>query len=315
MRFKMGVAMRFIFTVFLFSFLGLAACAAPTPPSQTRAQNQKAAEATLVQFYEAAAKADFNSFIATFSKSAKFYGTDATELWPYEEFGPNIKKSFATNGGWDFDLKERHITLSQNGNVAWFAELTHFNNTDYLLRPTGVMQKEDGAWKIVQIVMSIPIPNLLYPAVLQGLQATDEGAEVETAKIDKVLNNLHEFAANADGDAYFDLYTDDAIFLGTDAGERWTKAQFKAYALPFFSQGKGWRYTPRERHIMLSPMGNMAWFDETLDSENYGTSRGTGVLVRSKAGWKISQYNLTFPIPNDLADEITAQIIKFEKSK
>ncbi|PHS21971.1 MAG: hypothetical protein COA84_14525 [Robiginitomaculum sp.] len=305
--------MRFVFVIFLFSLAGLTACSAPASPSQTRAQSQKSAEATLEQFYEAAAKADFDSFIATFSKSAKFYGTDATEVWDYEAFSPDIKKSFATNGGWDFDLKDRHITLSQNGDVAWFAELTHFNNTDYLLRPTGVMQKEGGAWKIVQIVMGIPIPNLLYPAVLQGLQATEEGAAMETEKIDKVLNNLHEFAAKADGDAYFDLYANDAIFLGTDASERWTKAQFQAYALPFFSRGKGWRYTARERHIMLSPMGNMAWFDEMLDSENYGTSRGTGVLVRTKTGWKISQYNLTFPIPNDLADEITAKIKAFEK--
>ena len=55
-----------------------------------------------------------------------------------------------------------------------------------------------------------------------------------------------------------------------------------------------------------------SWFDELLDSEKYGTSRGTGILIRTDAGWKISQYHLTFPLPNDLADGITQQIQVFE---
>ncbi|PHS27359.1 MAG: protein with SnoaL 3 domain, NTF 2 superfamily [Robiginitomaculum sp.] len=161
--------------------------------------------------------------------------------------------------------------------------------------------------------MGIPIPNLLYPPVLQGLQATEQGPKAEIAKINAVLDSLHKYAAKADGKAYFNLYADDAVFLGTDVTERWTKAEFQAYAMPTFSRGSGWRYTPRERHVILSPMSNMAWFDEVLDSENYGTSRGTGVLIRTKAGWKISQYHLTFPIPNDLADKMTAQIMAYEK--
>ncbi|MEO8576511.1 MAG: nuclear transport factor 2 family protein [Gemmatimonadales bacterium] len=52
-----------------------------------------------------------------------------------------------------------------------------------------------------------------------------------------------------------------------------------------------------------------------LDSESYGTSRGTGVLVRKNGKWKISQYALTFPIPNDLADGMTAEIRTFEDKK
>lgn len=305
--------MRILFVLLAVIGLTLSACSGPVQKVADRQTAQNDAEAVLNQFYHAAGRADFNSFIAVFSKTAIFYGTDASERWPYEEFAPDIKESFRTNGGWDFDLKERTLTLSQNGEVAWFTELAHFNNTDYLLRPTGVMQRESGQWKIVQLVMGIPIPNLLYPPVLQGLQATEQGPKAEIAKINAVLDSLHKYAAKADGKAYFNLYADDAVFLGTDVTERWTKAEFQAYAMPTFSRGSGWRYTPRERHVILSPMSNMAWFDEVLDSENYGTSRGTGVLIRTKAGWKISQYHLTFPIPNDLADKMTAQIMAYEK--
>jgi hypothetical protein len=41
---------------------------------------------------------------------------------------------------------------------------------------------------------------------------------------------------------------------------------------------------------------------------------GTGVLVRDEDGeWKIAQYALTFPMPNDLAEELTARIREFER--
>lgn len=129
-----------------------------------------------------------------------------------------------------------------------------------------------------------------------------------------VLDALHAAAAMADGPAYFALYTPDATYLGTDAAERWSLAEFKGYAMPYFAKGQGWTYVPRERHITLAPVACrcVAWFDELLDSKSYGTSRGTGTLVLTPDGWKVSQYALTFPIPNDLAKEMTDQIKAFE---
>jgi hypothetical protein len=54
--------------------------------------------------------------------------------------------------------------------------------------------------------------------------------------------------------------------------------------------------------------GNVAWFDEVLDSASYGECRGTGVLRREDGVWKIAHYNLTIPIPNDLAKDFVAKI-------
>ena len=142
-------------------------------------------------------------------------------------------------------------------------------------------------------------------------------ANAQTAAIDSTLNQFHRAASKADGKAYFDLMTGDAIYIGTDAGERWTLKQFRDFAMPYFSKGRGWTYIPRERHITLTdnPCRCIAWFDELLDSESYGTSRGTGVLVKRHGKWKIAQYALTFPIPNDLAKGMTAEIKAFESKQ
>src|SRR5262245_16848788 len=62
-----------------------------------------------------------------------------------------------------------------------------------------------------------------------------EGAEVEA-----LLDDWHNAAAQADEERYFAHLAEDAIFLGTDASEGWTKEEFRAYAHPHFASGKGW---------------------------------------------------------------------------
>lgn len=140
------------------------------------------------------------------------------------------------------------------------------------------------------------------------LAAAAVAQEQDINQINAVLDSYHTAAANGDWTTYFDLMSDDGVFLGSDASERWSKLEFQAYA----RATQGWVYTPQTRHVNLTPDGDSAWFDEILRSESYGTSRGTGVLIRTTEGWKLSQYHLTFPIPNDLADQITTQIKEYE---
>ena len=149
---------------------------------------------------------------------------------------------------------------------------------------------------------------LVSPSAVQAQNARS------IASIDSTLNAFHDAAAKADGRRYFSLFTDDGVFIGTDASERWTVKEFRAYAEPHFSKGQGWVYTPRSRRVVIAdvPCKCIAWFDELLDSKNYGTSRGTGVLVKKNSAWKIAQYALTFPIPNDLAKGMTEEIRSFE---
>jgi ketosteroid isomerase-like protein len=137
------------------------------------------------------------------------------------------------------------------------------------------------------------------------------------SQVEATLNEFHDAASKADARRYFALLTRDAIYIGTDAAERWTLDQFRAFAEPYFNKGRGWTYTPRQRHVTIAdiPCACVAWFDELLDSEAYGTSRGTGVLLKQDGKWKISQYALTFPIPNDLAKGMTDEIKAFEAKK
>lgn len=82
---------------------------------------------------------------------------------------------------------------------------------------------------------------------------------------------------------------------------------FQVFSTPDSHGGKS-----RERHIAIARDGNTAWFDEILWNDNYGTCRGTGVLIRTDHGWRIAQYNLSIPIPNDVARELTTRIKDFE---
>lgn len=147
---------------------------------------------------------------------------------------------------------------------------------------------------------------LALSAAAAGAAAARDGDRPAVAR---VLDRFHEAAAAADWDAYFGLMSEDAVFLGTDASERWPREAFREYAA---GREGGWLYVPRERHIDFAPDGAVAWFDELLDNAAYGTSRGTGVLVRAAGGWRIAQYHLTFPIPNELARRLTGEIKRFE---
>lgn len=124
----------------------------------------------------------------------------------------------------------------------------------------------------------------------------------------RVLDDFHDAASHADFDRYFSHFARNAVFIGTDASERWTVGEFRSYAKARFDAGDGWTYVPRVRHVDFSPGGSVAWFDEILDNDHYGTTRSTGVLVREGGGWKVAQYHLTIPIPNELADRVVAMI-------
>jgi len=147
----------------------------------------------------------------------------------------------------------------------------------------------------------------LAALLLAGPAAADRAADLGAAGA--VLDAFHAAAARADETAYFGLLAPNAVFLGTDAGERWDKEAFRTFAHPHFAQGRGWAFKPRDRHLDQSRGGDLVWFDELLDSESYGECRGTGVLERQADGaWRITQYHLTIPIPNDLAKDVVTRI-------
>ena len=130
------------------------------------------------------------------------------------------------------------------------------------------------------------------------------------AQISAILDDWHAAAAVADEARYFGHFAPGAVFLGTDGTERWTVDEFRRYAHPYFAKGKAWSFRAVQRHVAFSTDGNVAWFDEDLQTPNLGPSRGSGVLVKTPEGWKITQYNLSVPIPNALMKEVKELIGK-----
>ena len=148
----------------------------------------------------------------------------------------------------------------------------------------------------VVFVPALPAPPALEPPVER--------------EIANVLDAFHAAASNADFEAYFGAFASGAVFLGTDATERWTVDEFKTFAKPHFDRGTGWTYVAVERHVTVGVDGEAAWFDELLQNAKYGKCRGSGVLLATNDGWKIAQYNLTFVVPNDVALDVVDVIRK-----
>ncbi|RCL39275.1 MAG: hypothetical protein DBW97_00685 [SAR86 cluster bacterium] len=149
--------------------------------------------------------------------------------------------------------------------------------------------------------MKFKHPLFLLIMLLPLLSKGDETLDA----INRLLDGLHQDAHEGNFQSYFDRYTSEAIFLGTDKTERWSIEEFKAYAKPAFADGNGWTYSVAERN--WEGVGDTRWFDEILFNEKLGHCRGTGVVQLIEGEWKILHYALTMLVPNEIAADVGAQ--------
>jgi hypothetical protein len=133
----------------------------------------------------------------------------------------------------------------------------------------------------------------------------------EKQQINRTLDSWHKAAAEANFDSYFGMMAEGAIFIGTDPTENWNKKAFQEDAKPHFDKGKAWNFKAIERHIYLDTSGKLAWFDELLNTQ-MKICRGSGVLVKIGAEWKIKHYVLSMTIPNDNTNEVVKIIAPIE---
>ena len=144
---------------------------------------------------------------------------------------------------------------------------------------------------------------VLIVLTLSGCKSMMENQTVSKESINTTLDSWHKAAASANFNNYFNLMTDDAIFIGTDATENWNKAAFQVWAKPYFDKGKAWSFTVLERHVYFDETGRTAWFDELLNTE-MKICRGSGVLIKIGKEWKIKHYVLSATIPNNNINEV-----------
>ena len=130
-----------------------------------------------------------------------------------------------------------------------------------------------------------------------------------------LLSLWHRAAAKGDFNGYFGRMTKNAVFLGTDKTERWSRAEFEAYARPHFDGVHAWTYEQRETNLIVGPGEDpdVVWFDEILFSEKYGFCRGTGVAERGSDGrWRIAHYSLSLLVPNSVSGDVVDLIRESE---
>lgn len=128
--------------------------------------------------------------------------------------------------------------------------------------------------------------------------------------VNQMLNQWHKDVAEFNYDAYFDKMSNDAIFVGTDASEVWSKQEFQHFSKPYFDKKQTWDFKPLIRNVYFHKDRKTAWFDEILDTW-MGTCRGSGVVMFDGENWKIQHYVLSVAIPNESIKEVIS--VKKEK--
>ena len=121
---------------------------------------------TVNTFYQSFEEKDINlmSDVMAHDDSMLSFGTalfDIHKSWT--EWKENHIAQFKAFDRATINSTNLNVYLSKNGNVAWFADITNWalvieNETIEInnVRITGVLEKRDNVWKIVQIHASVP---------------------------------------------------------------------------------------------------------------------------------------------------------------
>ncbi|ARN78251.1 hypothetical protein BST97_09750 [Nonlabens spongiae] len=134
------------------------------------------------------------------------------------------------------------------------------------------------------------------------LITTSAQTDSKKQAVDAALDNWHAAAANNDFDAYFNLMTSDAVFIGTDATEHWQRKEFEEFSKPYFDRGKAWSFTPIARNVYF--IDGVSYFDELINTQ-MGICRGSGILKNVNGNWKIAHYVLSIAVPNENVKALT----------
>lgn len=97
------------------------------------------------------------------------FGTDSDEkLMGWKQVKNTFLKQFENFEETYISVTDQNININCNGKTAWFSEILNYNYTTADgdsrsfegIRFTGVMEKRDGRWLIVQSHMSIPYDSM-----------------------------------------------------------------------------------------------------------------------------------------------------------
>ncbi|MDN4163916.1 nuclear transport factor 2 family protein [Cytophagales bacterium LB-30] len=134
------------------------------------------------------------------------------------------------------------------------------------------------------------------------------------SSVNTFMDRWHQAAAEANAAGFLDLMSENSVYIGTDSWEHWNKAEFVAFAKPYFDRGKAWTFHPISRDVHISPDGNLAWFSELLHTQ-MGICRASGVLSKKDDSWLVEQYHLSVTVPNELIDSFKELVVGKQKTE
>ncbi len=147
-------------------FLG----AAPMAPAQST-PDLAAEKAGVEQVLENLDKALMTEDIDLYSKqiaqdSLQGFGVGSQKTVKWEEMKSALLKKWTDIENGSVKNQDRNIQIGESGNVAWFSELFDYSFTQQgktvqlnHVRTTGVLEKRNGQWLVVQIHSSFPLPT------------------------------------------------------------------------------------------------------------------------------------------------------------
>ncbi len=158
--------------------------------------------------------------------------------------------------------------------------------------------------------------RILQTSILLALllSAQNTIAQLPEKEINTFLDAWHLAATEANAAVFFGSMADEAVYIGTDATERWTKAEFMTFAKPYFDRGKAWDFKAYDRDLHLTSDGKIVWFSELL-STWMGICRGSGILRKTANGWKLEQYHLSVTVPNDIIKDFISLVNVYQEKQ
>ncbi len=130
---------------------------------------EKEVVAVLHKLVKAQETGNINAFSDCFAQDEKpvHIGTDQDEIWyNWQDFFNLMKIQIEQHKGTTINYKNTTVRHNLNGDIAWYSQLIdrcHETKGDDVslegFRHTGVMEKKDNKWLIVQSHISFPYVN------------------------------------------------------------------------------------------------------------------------------------------------------------
>jgi len=223
--------------VLLCSFiLVFASCVRAQIPPESRMENTP--NATINAVFDAMKAGDTTGLRAYFHPDATLHSVVTKPTGETVVSAATIGRWFkgiqkAAPGDWEEELHYTEVNIDGHLASAWSpyvfnykGELHHCGTNTFQLVKDG----DAGQWRILHI--SDTRRDAAGDCTTLSKQTPREAIEA-------LATGWHKAAADADSTVFFDSMADDAIYIGTDKTEHWTKTEFLGFAAPYFARGIG----------------------------------------------------------------------------